>query len=393
MIRIIRAYAPIRIGAMVGVMALLAPVCFAQAPLAEYRQLEDRIRIIERLLASEGLIRLHDDLKKLGQELRQLRGIVEQDNRAIESIKNSQIKQYQSLDSQLLQLGEGIEQLKESFRQLQAKVEVLETARGQVLKRLAASLSSAPPTSVSDSTASDTADGAAAGMAVETVADVDDSTAVVAASPPLVAQTQDPDSGTAAVIVAAPALALASTTESSPAATISAVLSPATVVTGALSATVAVPANLAATATVVTVAPASTDSASVFDELLSEQQAYREAFELLKNGHYGRATRAFRAFVVQYPESELAGNAQYWLGESLYVEREFAKAMEEFKRVLSQYPESPKLTHAMLKIGFIYSELGQLGEARKVLTEISQSYPDSTVASLALRRLKRLADQ
>ena len=121
-----------------------------------------------------------------------------------------------------------------------------------------------------------------------------------------------------------------------------------------------------------------------------EQKAYRAAFDLLKSGKFTEAAAALTSFLGQHPNGNFADNAQYWLGEAYYVSREFGPALKAFEQLLVDYPESPKRPHSMLKIGFIYDETGQKDEARKVLTELTKQYPQSTAASLAAKRLKRL---
>lgn len=121
-----------------------------------------------------------------------------------------------------------------------------------------------------------------------------------------------------------------------------------------------------------------------------EQKAYRAAFELLKGGKFTEASVALKTFLGNYPNGSFADNAQYWLGESYYVSREFGPALKAFEQLLVDYPDSPKRPHSMLKIGFIHDESGQQEQARKVLGELTIQYPQSTAASLAMKRLKRL---
>ncbi len=122
----------------------------------------------------------------------------------------------------------------------------------------------------------------------------------------------------------------------------------------------------------------------------AEQQAYRDAFELLKNGKYDLAGNALLGFLKDYPNGRFADNAQYWLGETYYVNRKFDPALAAFERLLVDYPDSTKRSHAMLKIGFIHDEAGRQQDARQVLTKLIQLYPQSTAAGLAKKRLSRL---
>ena len=123
---------------------------------------------------------------------------------------------------------------------------------------------------------------------------------------------------------------------------------------------------------------------------VKEQQAYQAAFNLLKAGRYDQAAKSFQKFLAEYPTGKFADNAQYWLGESYYVTRNFDNAIQEFETLVSKHPESQKVTHALLKIGYIHDELGQKDKAREVLTGLTEKYPQSTAAGLATKRLERM---
>lgn len=123
---------------------------------------------------------------------------------------------------------------------------------------------------------------------------------------------------------------------------------------------------------------------------LKEQQAYQAAFNLLKAGRYDQAAKSFRKFLAEYPTGKFADNAQYWLGESYYVTRNFDSALREFNTLVSSHPDSQKITHALLKIGYIHDELGQKEKAREILTSLTNDYPQSTAAGLATKRLERM---
>ena len=126
---------------------------------------------------------------------------------------------------------------------------------------------------------------------------------------------------------------------------------------------------------------------------VKEQQAYQAAFNLLKAGRYDQAAKSFQKFLEAYPDGKFADNAQYWLGESYYVTRNFDSAMREFDKLVTLHPDSQKVTHALLKIGYIHDELGQKDQARVVLTELTEKYPQSTAAGLATKRLERMRSQ
>ena len=62
-----------------------------------------------------------------------------------------------------------------------------------------------------------------------------------------------------------------------------------------------------------------------------EREAYKAAFDLLKAGKYPEARAGFEAFLAAHPQHELASNAQYWLGEVSYVERNYDAALAAFR--------------------------------------------------------------
>lgn len=122
----------------------------------------------------------------------------------------------------------------------------------------------------------------------------------------------------------------------------------------------------------------------------SEQDDYLAAFELLKQGQYGKAAKAYEQFLATYPNGQYADNAQYWLGESRYVNKEYPKAMVEFQRLTINYPDSDKIPGAKLKMGYIHYQLKEYEQARLVLGDVIRNYPESSAAGLAKERLDRM---
>jgi tol-pal system protein YbgF len=121
-----------------------------------------------------------------------------------------------------------------------------------------------------------------------------------------------------------------------------------------------------------------------------EQAAYVQAFEALKSLNYAAANTGFKQYLASYPGSDLADNAQYWLGEAYYVTRDYDNAAVAFRAVGERWPNSRKASDALVKLGFTQFELKQFSQARTTLTQVTQRYPDSDAARLAADRLKRL---
>lgn len=125
----------------------------------------------------------------------------------------------------------------------------------------------------------------------------------------------------------------------------------------------------------------------------SDRDNYQAAFELLKEQRYDDAAKAFRQFLVAFPESQLADNAQYWLAESFYVSGDFEEALGQFSSVVSVYPRSRKVPDALLKMGYCNYELERWNDARSALRRVQAEYPDTTAARLADQRLERMEDE
>jgi tol-pal system protein YbgF len=125
----------------------------------------------------------------------------------------------------------------------------------------------------------------------------------------------------------------------------------------------------------------------------SDRDNYQAAFELLKQQRYEPAALAFQQFLVSFPDSQLADNAQYWLAESYYVTDKFEEALKEFSVVIKQYPDSRKVPDALLKTGYCNYELQRWADARKALTRVQSEYSDTTAARLAEQRLKRMDEE
>lgn len=122
----------------------------------------------------------------------------------------------------------------------------------------------------------------------------------------------------------------------------------------------------------------------------AERADYERAFNLLKEGRYDLAVAAFKTFVQTYPSGKYTDNAQYWLGEANYVQRNFKAALVEFEKVVNNFPDSPKRPDALLKMGYTYQELGDNDKARLALNSVRMNYPDTTAARLASKRLQEL---
>jgi tol-pal system protein YbgF len=138
-------------------------------------------------------------------------------------------------------------------------------------------------------------------------------------------------------------------------------------------------------------APAPTPAAGAAPAApVGDRDAYQAALERLKGKDYAGAEKALNDFIAGYPQSALVDNAQYWLGETFYVEKRYGDAVTAFGRVVQEHPDSRKVPDALLKLGYAQYELKRYREAREVLARVVQKHGDSPAATEAKERLKRM---
>lgn len=109
----------------------------------------------------------------------------------------------------------------------------------------------------------------------------------------------------------------------------------------------------------------------------SIEQQYQAAFDYLVKHDYDRAESAFRAFVSKHPDDALAGNAQYWLGETYYVRQRYQDAAVAFLEGYQKYPKSPKAADNLLKLGMALGQVGQKAEACTTFGRLQKEFPDA----------------
>ena len=120
-----------------------------------------------------------------------------------------------------------------------------------------------------------------------------------------------------------------------------------------------------------------------------ENKEYEAALNQFKAAKYKEAAWAFSAFVKKYPDSSLAPNAQFWLGNAWVAQRNCAKAIEAHSVVTTRYADSPKAPDAWLAMATCQQEMGSAGAARRSLESLIAKYPSAPAAETARERLKK----
>ncbi len=117
----------------------------------------------------------------------------------------------------------------------------------------------------------------------------------------------------------------------------------------------------------------------------SAQDQYNYAMGLLTQANYPAAEQAMRSFVARWPKDPLAGNAQYWLGETYYVRKDYGNAATAFAQGYEKYPKSAKAADDLLKLGMSLANLNQKADACRAYARLQHDFP--TVAPAVKERL------
>ena len=121
-----------------------------------------------------------------------------------------------------------------------------------------------------------------------------------------------------------------------------------------------------------------------------EKLYYDAAFDLIKAKDFDKASQAFTAFLRKYPNSQYAGNAQYWLGEVNLAKGDLQGAGQAFAKVSQLYPKHAKVPDSLYKLADVERRLGHTDKVKGILQQVVAQYPGTSAAQLAQRDLQRM---
>ncbi len=112
----------------------------------------------------------------------------------------------------------------------------------------------------------------------------------------------------------------------------------------------------------------------------------------MKQADYPGAEAALKAFVEQHPKDPMAGNAQYWLGETYYARSRYIEAASAFAEGYKRYPKSAKAADELLKLGMALARANQKQNACVALAQLDHDFPNpgAAVKEHAAAEKKRL---
>ncbi len=147
----------------------------------------------------------------------------------------------------------------------------------------------------------------------------------------------------------------------------------------------------AAASTAATAAPARVADAAPTVTLPNgtPQVQYDFAIDLLKRGDFPKARDGFKQFLTAHPKDPLAGNAQYWLGETYYVQQQYKDAADSFLKGYTTYSKSTKAPDSLLKLGMTLVALKQKDAACATFGQLKEQFPSASPAIVARNKQER----
>jgi tol-pal system protein YbgF len=119
------------------------------------------------------------------------------------------------------------------------------------------------------------------------------------------------------------------------------------------------------------------------------QDEYRNGLRAFQAQQFDNAIQQFRSFQRKYPNSEMADDAQYWIGESYFNQKDYNRAILEFNDVL-KYRKGDRVPAALLRQAQAFLEIGDKTDARLILQKLLNDHPNSEQAQEAKARLQVL---
>ena len=123
---------------------------------------------------------------------------------------------------------------------------------------------------------------------------------------------------------------------------------------------------------------------------VSPQRLYDTAYTDYTTGQWALSIQGFEQYVSTFPDSPLADNAQFFIGQNYYADGRFREAADAFELVVSSYPDGDVVAEALYKRGLTLERLDELDLARETFQTVVREHPDDNMANLAQQALDRL---
>jgi tol-pal system protein YbgF len=121
-------------------------------------------------------------------------------------------------------------------------------------------------------------------------------------------------------------------------------------------------------------------------------EAYRRGIELYRQGQAEESIQQFREYLRNNPKSDLADDAQFWVGEAYYSQGDYNRSIIELNEVLLKYPQGDRVPGALLALATSFANSGDKIDARLILQKLIDSHRNTEEAQVGRQQLQALAD-
>jgi len=121
-----------------------------------------------------------------------------------------------------------------------------------------------------------------------------------------------------------------------------------------------------------------------------ELELYDLSYALFKEKKYDQSRASFQRFLDEYPKSDRADNAQFWIGESLMGLKQYDQAILAFQQVIEKYPKGNKVPSALLRQAMAFSEINDETSSKVLLRKVIKEFPSSEEAKIAQSKLGKM---
>ena len=122
----------------------------------------------------------------------------------------------------------------------------------------------------------------------------------------------------------------------------------------------------------------------------SDEILYNSSLNFFKEGEYDKAMGGFKDLLQKYPNSELADNAQFWVGECHMAKKQYEQAILSYQKVIKDYPNGNKVPNAILRQAIAFTEINDKISAKLLLKKVLNNYPNTPEAKSAESQLRKL---
>ena len=122
---------------------------------------------------------------------------------------------------------------------------------------------------------------------------------------------------------------------------------------------------------------------------VDHQKLYNIAYLDVTKGNYKMAIKGFEDYLQSFPNTSLADNAVYWIGECYYIQKDYPQSQKWYEKLIKEYPKSEHIASARLKFAMSMYNQRYITKAKQYFLDVVKDYPGTEEANQAAEMLKR----